>query len=406
MNGKLPNIRHLRAFREVAQSRSISKASAEVHLSQPAITQAIAKLEEQLGVSLFERRSDGMLPTEAGSLFLARVERALALLRGGAREAVRLGAKKGGKGFSDFDRLLTTAQLRALVAVSKAANFSLAARAVGLSQPTLHRAARDLERLSGLALFLRNSQGIRLSPSADALAKAVKLAFAELEQGYSEIDAMLGLDSGRIVVGTLPLPRTYILPRAINGLLGGRPDVRVSVIDGPYNDLLHDLRHGEIDLLVGALRDPVPIDDVVQEALFDDPLAVVARHGHPLSGRKRIGLDELAAYPWALPRQGTPTRAAFETLFEGRAPPPCPVESSSLVLLRGLLLDSDRLTLISAHQIRHEEQLGVLAPLPFKPPVPARPIGLTLRRDWRPTATQDLFLRCLRAAGQELGGRD
>ncbi|HEY5790214.1 MAG TPA: LysR family transcriptional regulator, partial [Gammaproteobacteria bacterium] len=44
-----PNLRHLRVVREVAACRSISQAAKRVHLSQPAITQAVAKLEEGLG---------------------------------------------------------------------------------------------------------------------------------------------------------------------------------------------------------------------------------------------------------------------------------------------------------------------------------------------------------------------
>jgi DNA-binding transcriptional LysR family regulator len=396
----LPNFRHLRAFAEVAHCRSISDASTRVHLSQPAITQALAKLEEQVGARLFDRRSDGVTPTEAGTLFLTRVERALSLVRQGARDAVRLGARKGTRGFANFDQLLTTAQMKALVAVSKAGNFSLAARSIGLSQPTLHRAARDLERLSGLSLFEKTGQGILLSPSADALAQAVRLAFAELEQGFAEIEEARGVDTGRIVVGAMPLPRAFILPTAINTLLWERPEVRVSVVDGPYEDLLNGLRQGDLDLLVGALRTPIPIGDVVQEALFSDPLAVVARTGHPLAGKEKVTVEDLAAYPWVVPREGTPTRRHFTTMFGGLGEPLGLVETGSPMLIRGLLLGSERLTLISLHQIRLEERMGLLVPLDVDTRGTLRPIGVTHRRDWKPTATQSRFLECLRAAGE------
>jgi DNA-binding transcriptional LysR family regulator len=399
-NTPLPNFRHLRAFSEVARCGSISDASGRVHLSQPAITQALAKLEEQVGARLFDRRSDGVAPTEAGTAFLNRVERALSLVRQGARDAVRLGARKGTRGFANFDQLLTTAQMRALVAVSKAGNFSLAARSIGLSQPTLHRAARDLERLSGLSLFEKSGQGIALSPAAEALAQAVRLAFAELEQGFAEVEESRGLDSGRIVVGAMPLPRAFILPTAINALLRERPDVKVGVVDGPYEDLLAGLRQGDLDLLVGALRTPIPIGDVVQEALFSDPLAVVARTGHPLARKETVTVEDLAAYPWVIPREGTPTRRHFTTMFGGLGEPPGLVETGSPMLIRGLLLGSERLTLISLHQIRLEERMGLLVPLNVDTRGTLRPIGVTHRRDWRPTATQSRFLECLRAAGQ------
>jgi LysR family transcriptional regulator of gallate degradation len=398
----IPNLRHLRAFREVARARNISQASERVHLSQPAITQAIAKLEDTLQAPLFERRKEGMFTTEPGAIVLVRVERALGFLERGARDALRLGQRKGGRGFERFDQLLTSAQLRALIAVSKAENFSLAARQVGISQPSLHRAARDLERLSGITLFEKVSQGIHLTPSADALVQYVNLALAELDQGFVEIEELKGTDAARIVVGTLPLARTFVLPRAINTLANNRPDVQISVIDGPYDDLLHGLRHGEIDLLIGALRDPVPIDDVVQEPLFSDQLAVTARAGHPLAAKKRLTAKQLSGYPWVVPRHGTPTREHFERMFPAADDAINLIETSSLILVRGLLLESDRLAVISAHQIRHERQEGLLVTLPVDMRGSNRPIGLTLRRDWQPTRSQQLFLDAIRAAGDEV----
>jgi DNA-binding transcriptional LysR family regulator len=193
-----------------------------------------------------------------------------------------------------------------------------------------------------------------------------------------------------------------VLPQAINALLRNRPDVAISVVDGPYDTLLSGLRHGEIDLLVGALRMPLPIADVSQELLFDDPLTVVARVDHPLAGKSGLTRDELLDYPWIVPREGTPTRQHFNCVISGEegAARIGMIESSSLSLIRSLLADSDRLTMISAHQVRREVELGLLARLDFPLPGTERPIGVTTRSDWRPTATQEAFLDHLRNAGQ------
>jgi DNA-binding transcriptional LysR family regulator len=292
--------------------------------------------------------------------------------------------------------------LRALLAVSECGNFTLAARSVGVSQPSLHRLARDLERLSGVRLFTTAMRGVELSPSALVLERHVRLAVAELAQGFEELDALRGIDSARIMVGTLPLARSSILPGTINALARLRPEVQVGVVDGPYDDLLYGLRHGKLDLIIGALRIPVPIDDVVQETLFYDRLAVVARDGHPLGGKRALSLHDLAGYPWVIPTRGPPTREHFDALFRdaGLSPPKGLVESSSLVLIRGLLLGSDRLTLVSAHQIQHEERMGTLRRLPLDLAHTSRPIGTTMRRNWYPTPTQRLFLDLLREVGR------
>ncbi len=400
MESALPNLRHLRAFCEVTEHRSVTHAAEQIFLSQPAITQALSKMERQLNTQLFERLSDGMHPTEAGRLYAQRAGRALELIRHGCQEALKIGAESGASRRSAIEQMLTATQLNALNAVAKARNFSLAAKLVSTSQPALLRSARDLESLLEIRLFEKTSQGIELTRAARVLVQHVNLAFAEMAQGYAELSALKGVDQGLIVIGSMPLARHGILPAAINDLASELPEVRVSIVAAPYPELLHGLRHGEIDVLIGALRDPVPVEDVEQETLFHDPLAIVARSGHPLTAKKRITVDDLAAYPWVVPEQGIPTRDHFEALLDDRSPSGGLVESSSIVLIISLLLESDRLTLISRQQIRREQDQGLVITLPYDMSSTLRPIGLTTRRNWRPTATQIRFLKLLRESAK------
>lgn len=395
-----PNIRHLRVFREVAHCKSVSLAAEREHLSQPAVTQAIGKLARDLGVALFERRSDGMYITDIGAVFLDRVDRALEHLHAGARDAVRLGQRQGSSGFSQFDRLLTSAQLRALMATADASNFSMAARQIGISQPSLHRAARNLEQLSGLRLFNTAPEGVSLTLAAHELARRAKLAFSELRQGIDEVGAFLGQDSTHIAVGAMPLSRTFVLPTAIAKMVEVHDRVQMRVVDAPYEQLLHRLRQGDLDCMIGALRLPPPVDDIIQETLFEDPLAIIVGKGHPLLGRSKITLEETLEYPWVAPPKQTPAGAYLYEKLRIDAMPQTPVRvvSSSLVLLRGVLASGPFITIISRHQARHEIDEGLFAPLPIDLPDSERPIGLTFRLGWRPTPTQSQFIDLLREA--------
>lgn len=398
---EIPNLRHLRAFAAVVESGGATRAAERIHLSQPAITQALAKLEARLGTKLLVAGADGMRPTEVGALFYDRVIRAFALIESGAREAMRGEGRRASTGFAHFEQLLTIAQLRALAAMQFTRNFSLAARELGLSQPSIHRAARDLERIMGASLFVATRQGVELTQTAEVFARHAALAHAEFLQGFAEVSETLSRDAGLIVVGSMPFARTKLLPDALNALARARPRARVKVISAPYDGLLGRLRYGVIDFLIGALREPPPIDDVVQEPLFDDPLAVVARRGHPLTLRAKVSRDDLMDYPWVVPAEETPTRAVFHKLFspgEQARMPGGMFETSSLVLLRGLLTGSDRLTLLSARQAQYELEQGLLALAPFPVPIGARRIGLTFRQGWRPTPTQAILIEHLRRA--------
>lgn len=395
----VPNLRHLNAIREVARYGSISAAARHVHLSQPAITQAIAGVEHRLGARLFRRSPSGMAPTRAGLSFAARIERAQAELQAGAAEAAARAAPGHTRGFATFDRLMSAAQLRALIALSRARNFSMAARAVGVSQPSLHRAARDLERLAGLSLFRAEGSHVTLTPAARALARRARLALAEIEQGLSEIEALKGRDVTRIAIGAMPLARASVLPGAMATMLRTHPHVQLRTIEGPYATLLDGLRHGEIDLLLGALRDPAPTDDVRQEVLFQDDLALIVGAGHPLARRAPVTLADTHAYPWVAPPRETPSGSYLSRLLDipAMAQTPVRVVSSSFGLVRALLTEGDFITIVSRQQAARDLDAGSLVRLPITLAGSDRPIGLTTRAGWRPTATQARFLDILRA---------
>ncbi|CUH63921.1 Galactose-binding protein regulator [Thalassovita gelatinovora] len=395
MNGQDFNLRHLRAFTLVCRLGGVTAAAGAVHMSQPAITQAIAKLEAILAERLLVRSSRGMYPTEAGNIFARRSERALNILKQGCLDAA--GRQKSGT-TAQFDTRITSTQLRALIAVATYGNFSVAARANGVSQPSLYRTARELEKVSGLTLYRESESGYEPTAAARILIRAAKLAFYDLDQALDELSSWRGAKSGRIVVGALPLSRSALLPQAINRMTRVYPDIDIHVIDGPYGDLLNGLRHGEIDLMLGALRDPTPADDVTQTRLFDDRLGIFCHPGHPLADHHDIPLAQLTKYPWVLPRQGTPTREQATAFFRTRSlPNPTRViETSSMVLARGLLKGSNRLTMMSVSQAQVEIEHGAMQQLPIEIGDTPRPIGITRRLDWQPTELQERFLTVLK----------
>ncbi|MBS8225061.1 LysR family transcriptional regulator [Vannielia litorea] len=401
---EFPNIRHLQAVVETARLKRVALAADVVNLSQPAVTHAIAKIEKNLDVKLFDRRPDGMYCTGAGELFRARAERMIDLLRDGAAEAVRRATRdeksaESGAARKGFHGALTPVHLRTLLAMASAGNYSQAARALGVSQPSVHRAAKDLQRLAGIRLFESNRRGVSLTLPGEVLARQVRLAAAELRQAVFEIAEAQGQEATTIVVGAMPLARSSILPQVFDDVITASPGApQIRTVEGPYFDLLRALRFGEVDFMIGALRFPAPADDVEQEPLFDDPLSVVAGQGHPLAGRQNLTLSDALEYPWIAPPKATPAGSyLFDTLKIDSLPgTPVKIVSSSLVLVRGLMMRGPYLTIMSRRQIDLEEDLGVLTTLPIPLEGNERTIGLTFRKTWHPTPAQGRILERLR----------
>ncbi|MGY6707384.1 MAG: LysR family transcriptional regulator [Rhizobiaceae bacterium] len=400
-----PNLRHIRLLKHAIALNSLSKAADAVGISQPAASQAIAGLEEQFGGQLFERRPGGIYVTPRGHIAAARAERVLDLLRQAAETLS--GQRRSGRGTGPelLETHATIAHLRALSAFARTGSFAAAARALDQAEPSVQRAAREIERIAGLTLFEGRPRTVRLSKAGLALASTASLALKELESAYQEVGELDGRFDGHVAIGMLPLVRTRIIPLTLATWCGRRPQASIEMIDGSYDVLIHALALGEIDMLVGALRESPGPRGFVQEMLFEDGLVIVARSGHPLLAKARVAPRDLAAYPWVLPRKGTPTRTIFDCFAaeHGIGPAFGLVETGSLVAIRGILLESDRLAVLSPSQIVYERAAGLLAALPVDLPATQRPIGVTTRQGWMPTALQAEFLDDLRQACRKGG---
>ncbi|CAD1797161.1 LysR family transcriptional regulator [Xanthomonas euroxanthea] len=389
-----PNLRHLYALAVVHRLGSISAAAPQVNLSQPALTQAVARLEQQLGARLFERHPGGMVATEATQLLVPRIERALAQLGRGirvARRALRLPARPG------LERRVSLGQLQALVAVDLAGSYSLAAARAGVSQPAIYRAVQSLADVVEVPLTVRRGKTVQATPVATRLLRQVRLALAELRAGLDDVAGLRSQHAGRIALGVMPLARAILLPQVLARFARAHPGASVNVVEGPYAELLAHLREGGLDLLIGALREPLPLRDVLQEPLFDDEPVIVARSGHPLAGRA-YAFAQLLDYPWVIATTGTPVRARWERMFRDQQiePPALRIECGAELTIRGLLLEGDWLTLMSRDQFLFERRAGLLCEIGRAGPQLRRQIGMTFRSDWHPTRAQSAFVQTLR----------
>jgi DNA-binding transcriptional LysR family regulator len=388
------NLRHLRALSAISTLGSMNAAAQAVNLSQPALTQGLAKLERQLGVPLFDRHPDGVSPTEAGILMAERAATAFDHLTVATKPVLR----RGGRGFARPEQLMTASQVHAFLALADAGSFVGAAGATGLSQPALHRAVRDLEQICGVALAERRGRGIVLTSMGRRLARGVRLAAREIAAGIAEVAGEQ--ESGRIAIGAMPLSRALVLPGAIAAFTKGTPRAVVDVAEGSWRELVEPLRDGMIDLMIGALREETP-QGLDQRALFTDQLVVIGRAGHPLAAKPEVTLDDLSCYGWIVGQAETPLRAHWEALFAERRAPDAPIECGSVMVIRGILRDSDLLTLLSPDQVALEMQSGILAAIGRPLEHGVRTIGITTRTGWRPTAAQRRFVALLETAAAD-----
>jgi LysR family transcriptional regulator of gallate degradation len=292
---------------------------------------------------------------------------------------------------------ITRPQLQSLIAVSENSSFDAAARSLKISQPSLHRSARELERELRRSLYRRTASGVTTTSYGSELARRVQVALGEIEYGMDEIEAARGNVVSRVAIGNIPHAATQILSNAIREFLSRYPTARVRIVDGHYEDLLNQLRAGKLDLLYGVLRRPDWATDVTEELLFANHYVVVARHGHPLRRLKRVRNRDLADFGWIMPGPLTPRQQALQRMLQSVcAEPKISLETTSLQIYRTILAATDQLTLMSRFEAKLND-IKTLAQLPFRSPHLRRFDGIATRIGWHPTPIHREFIALLRA---------
>ncbi len=182
--------------------------------------------------------------------------------------------------------------LRYLLAVAEHEHFGRAARACGVSQPTLSVQIRKLEELMGVALFERSSK--TAAPTAACLQligharTAVTAAEAILATARNLRDPL----AGRFRLGIIPTLAPYLLPLVFAPLREALPDLEVEPWEDQTAALLARLRAHELD--AALLATDVDGPDLLSLPLFAEPFLAALPPEHPLADQSVIAETDLA----------------------------------------------------------------------------------------------------------------
>ncbi|MGF1550499.1 MAG: hydrogen peroxide-inducible genes activator [Sphingomonadaceae bacterium] len=189
----------------------------------------------------------------------------------------------------------TLRQFEYLVALADQRHFGRAAQTANVSQPTLSQQLRALETRLGVRLVERGRNKAELTPvGREVAARARKLIVAVRDIRDLARRAQDKL-AGTLRFGVTPTLGPYLMPAIVARLHREQPDLRLYIREGIPDAQALELARGELDMLLGPL--PIEGAGIETEPLFREPLFLVAPPDHPLSGRSRLGLADLAGAP-------------------------------------------------------------------------------------------------------------
>jgi DNA-binding transcriptional LysR family regulator len=295
-------------------------------------------------------------------------------------------------------------RLRQLAQIVRHRSFSKAAESMGISQPALSKNIRSLERTLGVQLLERGRFGAMPTAFGLALVRHADSIDAELRSAEQEIEALRVARGGHTCIGCGPSEATRLLPTALSRLRNSSPGIRVTIQYGLNAALMPMVKHGEVDFALSSIPARCPDPDLKQLRLHEDRAAVIARLGHPLLGRREpLTAADLSDQQWILATKLELERLALDQVFleAGLAPPEDAIETTSAVLMKTLVMQSDFLTFLPRELIYWEERAGFLAPLSLEGPAWRRNVGVTMRARAGLNPAAQALIKTLQEVGKE-----
>ncbi|MCK6489003.1 MAG: LysR family transcriptional regulator [Planctomycetes bacterium] len=160
--------------------------------------------------------------------------------------------------------------LASLLAIAEHGSVSAAARARGLTQPSISRQVQELERQLGVHLVERTSQGARLTPAGEILADGARDILSSLSSLPERVKARQGEVSGRVRVGTTDSIGIYVLPKLLAQFVDDNPRIDVQLVCASSPQLMAMLLDDELDVAIGTTEHP----KLSCERLFQNPLVL------------------------------------------------------------------------------------------------------------------------------------
>lgn len=276
----------------------------------------------------------------------------------------------------------TLTQLEYILAVDEHRNFSKAAAAVRITQPTLSMQIQKLEDDLGVILFDRSKKPIRptevgvriVAQARSAVSEAKKIEWLA-KQSTTEV-------SGDFRLGVIPTLSPYVVPRFLKSFAEAYPKVKLRLEELRTASILEALERDQID--AGLLATPLHVPGLVEDPLFYEPFYLFSQATHRLAQKKSVDEKDLDGSELWLLEEGHCLRSQMVSLCSlgkrtGAIFKNVQFESGSIETLISLVRSNGGYTLVPELALPKPIPAALKA-TPFKKPTPTREVSLVYRR--------------------------
>jgi molybdate transport repressor ModE-like protein len=297
---------------------------------------------------------------------------------------------------------LDLAHLRYFEAIADSGSLSAAARALGVSQPTLTVAVKNLEEQLGTTLLHRSREGVKLTSTGRELLDHAGQVFALLERARERILGLQADDVGSFVIGCHESLGAYFLPSFMRAFLGEAPRIELSLWNGTSAAVTDAVVAREVDF--GLVVNPRPHPELVLVELFHDAMDVVVAASSAPADREAADA-RLRAGPLVYAGRVGQCQELIDRLAALGLLPTRRLSCGDLELVKSIALQGVGVALLPRRVAAYEQEGRLVRLHPELPFIPDS-ICLVYRGDLHRTRAAMCVKDALAAHGKRLAGAD
>jgi DNA-binding transcriptional LysR family regulator len=196
-------------------------------------------------------------------------------------------------------------------ALAQHRHFGRAAKALGVSQPSLTRSLKHLEDALGVRLFERH-EGVTPTLFGRILIDRGEALLDGHSELMREITLTRGLDVGELTVAAGPFPAEISAQKALGTLAARHPGLLLQLSTIDWTRVVAYVLEGRADLGLADISEASQHSELETELVRASRLRFYCRTGHPLAKRSRVVIEDLMDFPWVGPTAPARMRVAME----------------------------------------------------------------------------------------------
>lgn len=271
--------------------------------------------------------------------------------------------------------------LRYLLAVAEHGNFTRAADALHVSQPTLSQQIKQLEELLQVQLLDRSGRMVRLTDAGTTYLHYVRNALRELEAGRRAIQDIQDLSRGELRIGLTPNFTHYLVGPLMERFNEHYPHIAIQLLEMTQDGIEAALAEDKLELGIAFVdaQGHTRSAEIASRPLFTEKLSLITGTAHRAKPKKlKLSIDNLQGEALALLTGDFATRQHIDRFFKVQGvAPPVAMEANSINAIVEIVRHGKLFTILPDYTVSMYEGLR---PLQLEPALPPRTVALLRRK--------------------------